>query len=256
MEKEVLFDRIQSARLNRFINNFYSADVVGKADEMWESDDAFMFAYEDSGVRRLVFFSRDNHSLDELLKQIRKGPYFMEFLTRDPDEYRPADAEIVARMMRFSNTNCGTVFEEGSPVLEYMDSTDVEMAQESDVEEINGILWSTFHTEISHLLSNDELRERIREGQISIHRDDAGHIDAILQAEVMPKKFYINQVVNRTDKHVVHAILLNRLAGYVTAGGKYLYAWVEDKNTASRKFHAKYGMKHDGMWSMIYRIER
>lgn len=42
----------------------------------------------------------------------------------------------------------------------------------------------------------------------------------------------------------------------IKAGGKYLYAWVEAFNVASVKFHEKYGMKHDGMWSMIYSIER
>ena len=72
----------------------------------------------------------------------------------------------------------------------------------------------------------------------------------------MPKKFYINQVVNQGERKTIHAILLNRLEAYTNAGGKYLYAWVEDKNTASLKFHEKYGMKHDGMWSMIYSIER
>ena len=132
----------------------------------------------------------------------------------------------------------------------------VEFANEQDAEEINKILWVTFHTEISHLLSDDELRDKIRDEQITVHRNKDNHIDALLQADIMPKKFYINQVVNKGEKKAVHAILLNRLEQYIGAGGKYLYAWVEDKNIASMKFHEKYGMKHDGMWSMIYKIER
>ena len=55
---------------------------------------------------------------------------------------------------------------------------------------------------------------------------------------------------------MIHALLLNRLAEYAETGGKYLYAWIEDKNTASIKFHKKYGMRHDGMWNMIYSVER
>ena len=72
----------------------------------------------------------------------------------------------------------------------------------------------------------------------------------------MPKKFYINQIVNKGKREIIHAILLNRLEEYIKAGGKYLYAWVEERNIASVKFHEKYGMKHDGMWSMSYSIER
>ena len=58
---------------------------------------------------------------------------------------------------------------------------------------------------------------KIREGQISIHRNKEGNIDAILQAEEMPKKFYINQIVNKAEKNVIHAILLNRLKKYIEA---------------------------------------
>lgn len=54
----------------------------------------------------------------------------------------------------------------------------------------------------------------------------------MLQAEVMTKKFYINQVANKSEKHVIHAILLDRLEKYAEKGGKYLYAWVEEKNIA------------------------
>ena len=39
---------------------------------------------------------------------------------------------------------------------------------------------------------------------------------------------------------------------YIESGGKYMYAWVEENNIASLKFHQKYGMRHDGMWDLIY----
>ena len=138
-------------------------------------------------------------------------------------------------------------------MLGYFDPAVGEPAADRDIPEINRLLWDTFHTEISHLLTDEELLEKA--GQLTIHREGRT-IDALLQAEVLPKKFYINQIVNRGNRKNIHAMLLNRLKAYTEAGGKYLYAWVEDRNIASQKFHQKYGMKHDGMWNVLYAVER
>lgn len=255
MDIHIIYEKIKRARELRLINNCYRFDVVENSTKLWEAGDNFLFAYADHGVERLVYFGSDWNAVDELLKQVSDGQYFIEFMTKSPDEYQPAGSMLSARMMRLSNSDCRTVFSEGSAVMRYMDSKAGEKAKAEDVKEIVRILWSTFHTEISHLLSEDEIRNRI--SQFTVHRSErSGEIDALLQAEVMPKKFYINQVVNQGDRKNIHAMLLNELGRYIRDGGKYLYAWVEDTNTASLRFHEKYGMKHDGMWSMIYCVER
>jgi hypothetical protein len=254
--KQIIYEKIKAARAKRFLSNCYSMDVVENSNGIWLLGDEFLFSYDDHGINRLVFFAREWKEIDVLLDTIDYGRYYLEFMTKDPKKYVPRDSLLTASMLRMANPDCRSVFAEDSIVLPYKNTERIDMAKESDADEINEILWTTFHTEISHLLSDEELIEKIREGQISIHRDQTGHIDALLQADVMPKKFYINQVVNRSDRHVIHAIVLNRLEQYITAGGKYLYAWVEEKNIASLKFHEKYGMRHDGMWSMIYSLEK
>lgn len=256
MDKQNIYEKIRVARLQRYLTNCYSMDVVEHCVDIWSCGDEFMFAYEDHGIHRLVYFVRTWKSIERLLEKVKNGQYYLEFMTKDSKMYVLEREKMTASMMRFANPDCRNVFESDSKVIQYKDAVNVENAIEQDVEEINKILWSLFNTEISHLLSDQELRERIRAGQLTIHRDSNNHIDAILQANVMPKKFYINQVVNKGDRKVIHAIVLNRLEKYVNMGGKYLYAWVEDKNIASIKFHEKYGMRHDGMWSLIYSIER
>lgn len=256
MDKQAIYAKINAARAKRLLNNCYTLDVVKTANKLWSMDGEFVFSYEDHGVDRLVFFAKDWDSVNKLLEMIDQERYYLEFVTRNRDAYIPEGAVLRAAMMRVSNPDCRDVLAPGSPVIQYKDSAAVEAAKEADAEEINEILWSTFHTEVSHLLTDDELREKIREEQVFVHRNEYGGIGALLQAEVMPKKFYINQIVNKSKKHVIHAILLDRLGKYIEEGGKYLYAWVEDKNIASLKFHEKYGMAHDGTWSMIYGIER
>ncbi len=255
MDKQVVYEKIKKARRQRVITNCYSMDVVGRCSQMWSYEEDFIFSYEDHGVNRLVFFVNSWNRLNQLLAGIESERYYLEFMTKDPKEFVPDNSTEVAAMMRLSNPDCRNVFEIDSPVIKYKDTVNVENAIEQDAKEINKVLWSTFHTEISHLLYDDELREKIRNRNITIHRDIDSHIDAILQVDIMPKRFYINQVVNKSNRDVIHAILLKRLEEYVEAGGKYLYAWVEHNNSASIKFHGKYGMRHDGMWSMIYSID-
>ena len=255
MDRQRIYEKVQSAKLQRFMTNCYSMDVVEHCQKAWVHDDELIFSYEDHGIQRLIFFAKTWEAVDKLLLEIEKGRYYLEFMTKNPDEYIPNKSMKIASMMRFANSDCRNIFESDSQVMQYRKSVAVEYATEKDVEEINRILWSTFNTEISHLLSNEELKKKIELEQITIHRNGENRIDALLQADVMPKKFYINQIVNKGNRDVIHTILLNRLEKYVKAGGKYMYAWIEDKNIASIKFHEKYGMKHDGMWSMIYSIE-
>jgi len=253
MNKQDIQEKVLKARLQRFLNNCYSMDAIEYCTDCWQKDDEFVFSWEDHGIQRLTFFVKDWHALDELLKLIDNGRYFLEFMTKDPQEYIPAGLNRVAGMMRLANADCRSVFESDSPVLQYKDPAIGQQAEEQDVKEINQILWSTFHTEISHLLTDEELEQKI--AQFTVHKTH-NTIDALLQAEILPKKFYINQIVNKGEKKNIHGILLNKLEGYVSGGGKYLYAWVEDRNIASQKFHQKYGMKHDGMWNMLYCLEK
>ncbi len=253
MDKQIIYDKINLARKRRFLTNCYNLNIVETANDMWEYKECFIFSYDDHGINRLVYFTDKYDTINFLLDKINNGCYFLEFMTKNPEEYVPNRASLTARMLRLANPDCKSVFETNSSILKYQDNTIGERAQEVDITEINRIFWRTFHAEISHLLTDDELHERL--DQITIHKQER-RIDAILQANAMPKKFYINQVVNNTKPKIIHAMLLNRLQSYVEQGGKYLYAWVENRNIASLKFHKKYGMEHDGMYSMIYCIKR
>lgn len=252
MEKQIIQEKVLTARRQRLVNNCYSMDAVNRCTNFWNKEEEFIFSWEDHGVQRLTFFVKNWKSLDDLLTLIDGGKYYLEFMTKEPEEIVPVGTERVAAMMRLANSDCRSVLELDSPVLRYLDPTIGVPAVEQDIREINQILWNTFHTEISHLLTDTEMKTKIE--QIIIHRKDQ-KIDAILQAEVLPKRFYINQIVNHGDRKNIHAMLLNCLKKYIDAGGKYLYAWVADNNIASQKFHAKYGMTHDGMWNMIYCLE-
>lgn len=251
-DNSTIIEKALFARTHRFISNCYSFDVLKSAIGTYESDDSFIVISEDHGINRLYFFVKQTEDLASLFNRLDKGTYYIEYMTKQPDELVFESAQVIARLKRMINKDCRSVLDD--PLLAvYRNDSVGEYADAKDAHEINKLLWDTFHTEISHLLSDDELAEVIKEKKVIIHK--AEQIDALLQIDVMPKKFYINQVINRADKSVIHAMLLSELNIYIQNGGHYLYSWVEEDNIASMKFHQKYGMSHDGMWNVVYRLE-
>ena len=251
METSILIEKIKSARSLRMDTNCYNANVIVRADSFSEFGDSFAFSYEDHGIKRLCYFVSDYDNLSKLLNSFENGPYYLEIMTREPDSICLDEVECIARMKRLSNNDCNTAFD-NEGITRYRDDNIVQTAEVTDTNEINKLLWSMFKTEVSHLLSDNELSEVIRKGNVVIHK--SGEIDAVLQVDVMPKKFYINQVINKAGKEVIHAMMLSRLDQYRKNGGKYIYSWVDETNIASLKFHEKYGMEHDGMWNLVYKV--
>ena len=252
MDTNILIEKIKKARFLRLDTNCYNASVIGSADNIIELGDSFAFSYEDHGINRLCYFASDYDTLGKLLNGFGEGPFFLEIMTREPDAINLNRAECIARMKRLSNNDCNSAFN-NEEITKYRDESKVQIAELSDTKEINALLWSTFKSEVSHLLYDDELAEVISKGNVLIHRSDK--IDALLQVDVMPKKFYINQVINKAGKEVIHAMMLSKLDAYRKNGGKYMYSWVDENNIASIKFHQKYGMEHDGMWNLVYKVK-
>lgn len=116
---------------------------------------------------------------------------------------------------------------------------------------VNRILWSTFDTRIGHLLDDGELAKNIEKGEVLIIKDH-GEIVTLLQRSLDRRQFYINQIINRADSAYIHSLLGAELQKFYDSGGRYLYAWVQDTNIASNKFHAKYGMTFDGLLDLVY----
>ena len=242
----------------RVFSNLYADGMLARSEEVFKNERAVISICDDHGVKRLYYFYNYADSLFKLLSSgctPSDSNIVLEFMTRNEDENRDffevAGFTQIAGLKRMSVRDCESALKENR-MDEYFDETvgcfpDIETAGE-----INKVLWNIFDTRISHLQDDSEIEESIRNGEFTIHRSNEGVVDAILQAQIQPRKFYINQVYNGTDKHIIHAMLQNRLKEYFVQGGKYVFAWIDRDNIASLKFHEKYGLQHDGMWNMVY----
>ena len=211
----------------------------------------------ENGVRRIWFYTIDFYDLAKLFEKLdSEEEYIAEIITKDAMLYRKAfeacGFQKYAVMMRLSNPDILSVISDGMFLAKTFAHNIGRKAEEKDAEAVHRKLWEIFDCRISHLQTLEEIRKSIYSGQIYVAEDEKRKIAAILQRVVAPKSFYINQIYNSLEPHIIHSILLNELKKYTDSGGRYVYAWVEKSNVASQKFHAKYGLKHDGLLDMIY----
>lgn len=249
-----LTEKIMTLKRTRgCVSNVYSFEFVEKVTEVYMSDGAVAAAYDDHGITRIVFCAAAAGELPRLMSRFKEQKCTVEIVTRNPEEGRTlmglCGFEAFAELKRLSTSDCTELSEKVKP---YFDASVGYIPKKSEAREINKFLWDTFDTRVSHLLSDEDISEIIEKGGITLHRDSNGNIDAVLQVEIQPKRFYINQIVNRGERKIIHAMLQNRLKEYIAGGGRYAYAWVETKNIASNRFHEKYGFKHDGLYNIVY----
>ena len=239
-------------------NCFENPATFSQNFEAYEMSHSVLIVKHEYRVDRMLFYTSDPAELILLTHHLPKGQYYLDMLTKDPSLMREilleGEFNCVAEMERLSSSDITLVLEKDSQVMQYFDRNYGEIATLSDTDEIYDLLWRIFSTGVSHLPDREQLSQSISAGEILVNRGDDG-IDALLQTVVKPKSFYINQVYNGSRTRGIHAMMLNRLMDYHSNGGRYVYAWVDRNNTASQKFHKKYGLTHDGLWNMVYQLD-
>lgn len=237
------------------ITNVYSTDILSLAETFIRDDHAILLVHNDHGVERLYYYAHSLQDIKNLLTGLPAKEYVLEYITKNPGDYEEMLQRMgffcFAQMMRMSVKNW-TLQNDADKFGQYYDSTVGIFPNADMAKEVNQVLWNVFDTRVSHLLNDEEMALAIVNKEILIHQDSNGMIDAVLQTITQPKRFYINQVYNGADRSIIHAMMRKRLKEYTDAGGKYVYAWVDSNNLASIKFHQKYGLKHDGLWNMVY----
>ncbi len=233
------------------------AALILNDEDVIRCGNALVIIRHEYRVDRLLYFSADSADLLDAFGRLPKGEYYIDVVSRSVPELHESFLEggisCVAEMQRLSVRDVSAVFEDTSAVSCYRNAVAAEKAELSEAQAVYDFLWDKFDTGVSHLSDIDTIRSSISGGEFTVYRGSDG-IVSLLQAVVKPRSFYINQIVNGAEKAVIHSMLLERLREYCDNGGKYAFAWVDKANAASMKFHAKYGMTHDGLCNYVYRL--
>ncbi len=225
----------------------------------WETDqseESILIREYEGGATRLYFYTTDFEDLKKIVETIPKETV-VEIVAKDKEELHQEMESMgfmpLAFMMRVSNRDVSPVLAAGKK-----DSQRAEghPAVSKDAQDIYDLLVETFDTRISHLPSMDEVLQAIDRQEFVLVRGEKQKIDSLLQCQVTPRSYYVNQIINRGEKDRFHAMMVHSLSNYCSSGGKYAYAWVDEKNLPSLKFFEKYGMKFDGTWNVVYVSEK
>lgn len=261
MDKQTLIERINDLRHRGkkcSTNCFYSFAQSDKTEwEVFSSSETLIIINEENMTFRVWFYSTDPEDLSQALKNcFPEKELVAEITSKAPDtmknELLNGGFYELARMQRFSNGKISDILSESSIAAKYEDNSIPKAAVLSDAEDIYDFMWGVFDTRISHLPDKKQLCEAVENGEFTVYRNGSSRLTALLQAVVSKKSFYINQVINKDDSRIIHAIMISKLKEYIHSGGEYVYSWIEDTNIPSLKFHAKYGLKPDGLWNVVY----
>ena len=214
--------RIKSQDGELLTNCFEPLTTFEGVSDTIETERSLLIIRHEFKAERLFFYTKELADLAQAFEMLDKGTYYLDIVSKS-DEYAKHELEssgfrCIGEMMRLAWKDISQVLQNDSPDI-------------------------------------DEVKRMISDEEIVVHKEN-GRITALLQEKMQPKRYYINQIYNSSEKKTIHALLLNRLAAYVQGGGKYAYSWVEKNNIASQKFHNKFGFEHDGLWNIVYQLDK
>ncbi len=262
MRTDGIIAKIRELKLKktRVITNCY-IQFKTEPDKEWnvlESNNSLVIVCVDSDgiTERLFFYTNDIADLLFLIGRCNKNSV-IEIITRDRNElvdaFKTVGFSLLSRLIKYSVKDIAEV----STINEFIhnnvdDTTDSYLAELTDSNGIYNILYENFDTRISRLPVLEEINNAINNNEILICKDDEGSIKSLLQVNIMPKSYYISQIINHGDKRKFHDMIGKSISDYIDAGGKYMYAWAEETNPASQRLFQKYGMKSEGLYLLVF----
>ena len=223
--------------------------------EVLETEQSLIIIITEKEIKRIVFYTVNFEDLKQLIQNVGEN-VVIEVISKDKNYLKDAIERIgfkkLITQVKISCKKVSEVFDANSEIIKFYNPLIGELALESDADEINDILWSTFDTRSSHLKTKAELSKQIARGEFYVHRNENNRIDMLIQQVSSLKAFYFNQVINKGDKTIFHALTINLLKRYCDNGGEYVYAWVNEDNVASFKYFSKYKLMEDGIYNSIY----
>lgn len=259
MKTEEILRKIKELKLKKqklYSNCYLSFNSM--KDKEWNvycSDISIVIQEKEGGSNRLYFYTLDFADMGRLLEEPSLDG-IIEIIAKNPHEFEQDLLNVgfvsLAHMKRVASKDISEVIDCGMGYFDKNTSHSFGVAVPADDIDIYNLLWKTFDTRVSHLPDKDHLEQMIKRKEFLIHRNEEGNIDSLLQCQTTPKSYYVNQIINFGDKKTFHDMIKSSMKEYISNGGRYAFAWVDEKNVASLKFFEKYGMREDGVWNTVY----
>lgn len=211
---------------------------------------------QDNNVNRVYFYlaSLDHvESLVELLKQHPlEKPYIIECVGKEQQlnewqaHFEKCGIELYTKLSRWRTNKL-------TGLLPVKDKGMIRMASVEDVEKIQFVFNHVFDPFVSHLPSDDRLKQLIEDKSVYCGILDNDVVAAYCCEKVGSKSLYLYQdaVLEKFNGSGLGVLMLHYVLGRNNTFMDY-NCWIEDKNNVSQKMHRKLGFKTDGLKSSIF----
>ncbi len=241
--------------LSNFYNNIPHVETIS-FDCILESH-TIVFCMEDVGIYRAYYYSSDPIELGKTLSKLPAGT-IIDIVDRDRVPDYPwisgTGFELYTTYIRFGRTL--TSYEEvvkqmaDNPVDVFYDETYGQYPTMEDIPEIRTLIDNGFDPKTDHLFSNEQLKELIEEGAVTVERDSDG-IYCVFISRIFGKKYYANLIVNQGSADVSYSLEKKALLKAIKEHGvNYMYAWIDERNKKALKRAA--GFPEDNLFNHIY----
>ena len=222
-----------------------------------ETEETVAILVQDRDVKR-GYFATGN--LDELVSIIKKWPYGtgIEFLSKaencDIKEYFEA-AGFVQYAVYIKTEN-----KKLPDTLKHIDTdrfrynecekfiSDISI---EDSKEIHNLLYKAFNPLTSHIESENELQDRIMNGNIVIHKEN-GKIVTILTFNVKPKAIYMEHMLNEGKSEYMHMLYYAVLKNNMNKGVLTSDTWIRKTNVRAFNFVRRYGLFPGSLKNFVF----
>lgn len=251
---------VKSLKIRRgagmFYSNIYSSDL-GRILDIKEGKNTLAVLAQDRDVKRGYFSTGD---LEELTNIIKEWPSEtgIDFLSkvgidRISEAFNNAGFNEYAIYVKAENNKIrDTLYEINSDRYRYESCREFlsEITTE-DAHEIHRFLYSAFNPLTSHIESEEELKKRILENNIAVHKEN-GEVVTVLTFDPKPKTLYMEHMLNKGKSQYMHMLYYAVLKEAVDSGVVKVDTWIRETNARAFNFVKRYGLEPSKLKNFVF----
>lgn len=249
-----IVDELNRKRISETVSNYYRN--IPKNTELacfFRDKNAVSFGIRESGFLR-VYFMGVKEAVSDLLCEFPKGSV-MDCVSREHVDYEWLRKSGFARkeeLLRYTNTDMTIVFMEEQMLRREVVSEELYyLASSEDLEKILKLIYRHFDVVSSHYPSSADVMRLIEQGLVWIVKEK-GKITSLALCALEGKKFYLNYLLNLSEKVRGRNLLARAMCEVIDRGCKYGYMWVSKDNTRAIHVYESLLYNPDGVKNTIF----
>lgn len=249
-----IMDELNRNRIAGTVSNYYrNISIDTDVACFFRDKNAVAFGIRENALLR-VYFMGVKEEVSGLLCEFPKESV-MDCVSRKQVDYTWIGKSGFVRkeeLLRYTNTDMTIVFmEEQMLRREVVSEEPYYLASSKDLEKILKLIYRHFDVVSSHYPSSADVMRLIEQELVWIVKE-RGEITSLALCALEGKKFYLNYLLNLSEKVSGRNLLARAMCEVIDRGCKYGYMWVSKDNTRAIHVYESLLYNPDGVKNTIF----